>query len=206
MHGSGQRPDLPDHIPRSSWAEKTSTTRVTGELVNSNDENSYVGRGNRVSSDEEVVGRVSIPFYAPHLLFQYSKLVNKTEENSYDDDDDDDDESEEEVVPSEVLDLTGDLISHLACLDHVRWWNSSVFAPPGMMGPPPPPPSILLSMIASELGTMNGVVPPHPRFYPSNQMFMTGPPFVPSDQNARDAMPYFQDTVIFKLHLCHVDI
>ncbi|XP_024967516.1 uncharacterized protein LOC112507255 isoform X4 [Cynara cardunculus var. scolymus] len=60
MHGSGQRPDLPDDVPRSflnvsiSGAEKTFTTRVSGKPRSSNDENSYEGSGfpgNRFSSE-----------------------------------------------------------------------------------------------------------------------------------------------------------
>lgn len=210
MHGSGQRPDLPDDVPRSSLnvailgAEKTFTTRVTGRPRSSNDENLYAGSGfpgNRFSSEgkdvsalmsssrEEVANPVSIPFYAPHLLFDYSKLVNKEENGDIDDAKQSEvHENGVNLVASEPLDLTGDLMSHLVCLEHVRWWNSYVLGPP-MMGPPPPPPPILLSMIASEHG---GVVR-HPQFHPSDQMFMPRPPFVPNDPNPRGTMAYFPD-------------
>ncbi|KVI11222.1 PAP/25A-associated [Cynara cardunculus var. scolymus] len=210
MHGSGQRPDLPDDVPRSflnvsiSGAEKTFTTRVSGKPRSSNDENSYEGSGfpgNRFSSEGkdvsalmssstgEAANPVSIPFYAPHLLFDYSKLVNKEENGDIDDAKQSEvHETGVNLAPSEPLDLTGDLMSHLVCLEHVRWWNSYVLGPP-MMGPPPPPPPILLSMIASEHG---GVVR-HPQFHPSDQMFMPRSPFVPNDPNPRGTMTYFTD-------------
>ncbi|KAL4572496.1 hypothetical protein LXL04_019275 [Taraxacum kok-saghyz] len=200
MHGSGQRPDLPDHIPRSG-AEKSFTTRVPKIPQNSNDENGFPG--NRISNEEKDVSaltnntnRVGIPFYAPHLLFNYSKLVNNNN-NETENGDEIVNENKSEVIEegvnvnrSEPLDLTGDLMSHLVCLDHVRWWNSYVLGPPPMMGPPPPPPPppILLSMIASEHGGMNGGVR-HPRFrHPPPPP----PPFV--DHNRRGTMTYFPDT------------
>lgn len=191
MHGSGQRPDLPDDVPRSCLnvgipgAEKTFPTRVTGKLRSSNDENSYAG--NQFSSEGKDVSAlmssstVSIPFYAPHLLFDYSKSVENGDAKQS--------EVHENGVSSEALDLTGDLMSHLVCLEHVRWWHSYVLYPPPMMGPPPPPPPILLSMIASENG---GVVRP-PQFHPSDPMFMPRPPFVPNDLNRRGTMTYFPD-------------
>ncbi|XP_023745471.1 uncharacterized protein LOC111893647 isoform X1 [Lactuca sativa] len=191
MHGSGQRPDLPDHIPRAEKSFPTSQTTRT-----SNDENG--SPGNPKSNEEKDVsalvneGEVAIPFYAPHLLFNYSKLVNKTEKDEIVDENESK-EIEEGVNlgQSEPLDLTGDLMSHLVCLDHVRWWNTYVLGPlPPMMGPPPPPPPILLSMIASEHGGMNGVVR-HPRFH-HHPPPPPPPPFVPNDR--RGAISYFPDT------------
>lgn len=175
MHGSGQRPDLPDHIPR---AEKSFTTTPP---TNSNDE-----KDNEKDISTLITDRVGIPFYAPHLLFNHSKSLDNKENGEIVE------ENGVEVIKegvnlgqSEPLDLTGDLMSHLVCLDHVRWWNNYVLAPPPMMGPPPPPPPILLSMIASEHGGMNGVVR-HPRFH------HPPPPFV--DPNRRGAITYFPDT------------
>lgn len=219
MHGSGQRPDLPDSISSNVsvlGAEQTFATSVNGKPRSSNDENVYLGSGSpgnqiskegndvsaiSLSSEEEAADdHASIPFYAPHLLLHHSKSVNKTEKSDTFDAKQSDVHEEkvpcavEEVLPSEQLDLTGDLMAHLVCLDHVRWWSSYVFGPHAMMGPPPPPPPpILLSMIASEHGGgMNGVVH-HPRYHPSDHMFMSRPPFLPNDPNQRGARTYYPD-------------
>ncbi|XP_024967515.1 uncharacterized protein LOC112507255 isoform X3 [Cynara cardunculus var. scolymus] len=176
MHGSGQRPDLPDDVPSGFPGNRFSSEGKDVSALMS-------------SSTGEAANPVSIPFYAPHLLFDYSKLVNKEENGDIDDAKQSEvHETGVNLAPSEPLDLTGDLMSHLVCLEHVRWWNSYVLGPP-MMGPPPPPPPILLSMIASEHG---GVVR-HPQFHPSDQMFMPRSPFVPNDPNPRGTMTYFTD-------------
>ncbi|KAL8206030.1 hypothetical protein R6Q57_009581 [Mikania cordata] len=211
-HGNDQRSSLTDSI---SGAEKSFDTRAGEKPRCSNDENNYSGNGcysNQISSEEnddsaltlsdvvEVADRVSIPFYAPHLFHHYSKLANKTKEDC-DSDINDVKRSEvheeevpsaiDEILPSEPLDLTGDLMSHLACLDRVRLLNNQAYAPPGMMAPPPPPPLVLLNMIASEHGGINGFCPP--RFHPSGQMFMSRPPFIPNDHNTTDPMNCFLD-------------
>ncbi|GJQ97480.1 hypothetical protein Tco_0008619 [Tanacetum coccineum] len=220
MHGSGQRPDLPDSISSNVsilGAEQTFATSVNGKPRSSNDENAYLGSespgnqiskegndvsANSLSSEEEAADHVSIPFYAPHLLLHHSKSVNKTEKSDTFDAKQSEVHEEkvpcavEEVLPSEEqLDLTGDLMAHLVCLDHVRWWSSYVFGPHAMMSPPPPPPPppILLSMIVSEHGGgMNGVVR-HPHYCPSDHMFMSRPPFLPNDPNQRGARIYYLD-------------
>ncbi|KAI7751818.1 hypothetical protein M8C21_009268, partial [Ambrosia artemisiifolia] len=210
MHGSGE---TSCHV---SGEEKSFTPRVSGKPRSSDDENEYPGSGcpgNQISSDEkdvstlklsgagEVTNRVNIPFYAPHLFAQYSKLANKTEDSDHDDisdvkqsevhDEEVPSAIEEEALPSEPLDLTGDLMAHLICLDHVRGWDNYIFAPPGMIGPPPPPPLVLLSMIASEHGAINGFH--HPPFHPSGQMFMSRPPFIPNDPNPIGPVNHFLD-------------
>lgn len=219
MHGSGQRPDLPDSISSNGsilGAEQTFATSVNGKPRSSNDENAYLGSGSpgnqiskegndvsaiSLSGEEEAADdHVSIPFYAPHLLLHHAKSVSKTEKSDTFDAKQSEVHEEkvpcavEEVLPSEQLDLTGDLRAHLVCLDHVRWWSTCVFGPHAMMGPPPPPPPpILLSMIASEHGGgMNGVVH-HPRYHPSDHMFMSRPPFLPNDPNQRGARAYYPD-------------
>ncbi|KAF5759602.1 putative polynucleotide adenylyltransferase [Helianthus annuus] len=201
MHGSGQASSLTISV---SGAEKSFTTRVSGKPRSSNDENEYLGSGNQISSDEkdvstlklsgagEVAGRVCIPFYAPHLFSEYSKLANKTEDGDHDVNDVKQSEvHDEDVLPSEPLDLTGDLLSHLICLDHVRGWDNYLLAPPGVMGPPPPPPLVLLSMIASEHGGINGFH--HPQFHPTGQMFMSRPPFIPNDPNQAAPVNHYLD-------------
>lgn len=196
MHGSGQMSSQTVSISR---AEKSLTTRVSGKPRSSNDENEYIRSGNRISSSEEkdvsagkVDNRVNIPFYAPHLFHEYYKLAKKTEEDNDDGGDVNDvkppEVHEEEVVP---LDLTGDLISHLVCLDCVRGLDDNAYASPAMMGPPPPPPPpplILISMIASEQGGIH-----HQRLHPSGQMPMLRPPFIPNEV----PMNHFLDKVTF---------
>ncbi|KAJ9547464.1 LOW QUALITY PROTEIN: hypothetical protein OSB04_020007 [Centaurea solstitialis] len=65
MHGSGQRPDLPEDCQCGGFPGN----RFSSE-----------GKDASSSCQGEVANPVSIPFYAPHLLFDHSKLVN-TEEN-----------------------------------------------------------------------------------------------------------------------------
>ncbi|KAI3676189.1 hypothetical protein L1987_85790 [Smallanthus sonchifolius] len=199
MHRSGQRSSPTVSV---SGAEESFTTRVSGKPRSSNDENKYLGSGypgNWISSEEKDVSTlVSIPFCAPHLFSQYSKLPNKAEEAGGHDIDNiklsEVCEEEvpsviEEVLPSEPLDLTGDLMSHFVCLDYVRGWNNYVFAPLAMMGPPPP--LVLLSMIASEHGGISGFH--HPHFHQSGQMFMSRAPFIPNDTNPIGPVNYFLD-------------
>lgn len=234
QHGSGQRPDVPDHIPRSSLTigisrvETTLISEVCAKPRSSNDENLYLGNslplGNQISAvqkdvsalklsrEEEVPDPISIPFSAPHLLFNYSKLVNSDNNDAnqskvHDEEVHNNDAKQskvhdeevpceaEEESPSKPLDLAGDLFSHMVCLDHVRWWNNFPFSPPAMMGrpPPPPPPPILLSMIASEHGGMNSVGG-HPHFH----TFVSRPPFHPNDHNPRVPTNYFLDLNQFR--------
>ncbi|XP_071722183.1 uncharacterized protein [Rutidosis leptorrhynchoides] len=188
MHGTDQRFDLSDDIVTLSLttciarAENTPPTMVAEKPMNSNGENSDL------CTEEEVAKSVRIPFYAPHLLFNFSKSVNEVQKQSV--------VVEEEVpstdvsfIQSEPLDLTGDLMSHIACLDHVRFRNSYFFGPRGMMGPLPPP--ILMNLIRSESSAI-GVVP-RPPFLPPDHMFMPGPPFVPNDSALMAPTNYFSD-------------
>nr|XP_043621209.1 uncharacterized protein LOC122592941 isoform X2 [Erigeron canadensis] len=221
MHGSGQRPDLPDYISRSSpdasisEADMLLHTRVTGKPRSSNDENSYLGSGlsgNQISREGKDVSALTLSsevaasdaVIKPLLPHQYySTLTNKMK--NLDIDDEKQPLVHEEEVPFEIekaaieginynqleqLDLTGDLAHHVACLDTVRWWNHYPHAPRPLMGPPPPP--VLLRMIASEHGGISGVVH-HPGFHPSDQMFMSRPPFVPNEPNQRGRKNHFPD-------------
>ncbi|XP_076917862.1 uncharacterized protein LOC143578082 isoform X1 [Bidens hawaiensis] len=204
MHRSGQPSSL---TVNPTGAEKSFTTTGDRKPKSSSDENKYSTTGcpgNRTSNEEKDVSTLTssgareaddvpiiIPFYAPHLFAQYSKLFKKTEDGDHDVSNERQ-VHEEELLPFEPLDLTGDLMSHFVCLDHVRGWDNYAFGPPTMMGgPPPPPPLVLLSMIASEHGGINSF--PRPQFLPSGQMFMSRPPFVPNDPNSIGPVNHFLD-------------